>query len=205
MVPDPDRPGLTAIVSTEALLAQGLKRPVVLEIGFGRGEFLLELAGKSPDQEFLGVEVSRKRVEKVARRAARLGLSNIRLVHAPAEYLIERVLPTACVAACWINCPDPWPKKRHHKRRLLNPGFVTRLARVLEPGATLYVSTDHAGYATWMDEALSQASSFENLHGSSRWSRQRPERIETAYEAEWLAEGRTLAYFDYRRRMGTAA
>jgi tRNA (guanine-N7-)-methyltransferase len=99
-------------VEGEELRERGLKavlgaERIVLELGFGRGELLLDLATASPARVFLGVEISRKRVEKMARRAEKLGLANLFLLHAPAEYALERVLPPSCVEELWINCPDP--------------------------------------------------------------------------------------------------
>jgi tRNA (guanine-N7-)-methyltransferase len=173
----------------------------VLEIGFGRGEVLIELASARPDRAFLGVEVSRKRVEKAARRVARAGIANLRLVHASAEYLLECALPPASLAEIWVSFPDPWPKKRHHKRRLLRPAVAALLARALAPGAVLHVATDHEGYAAWIAGVLSAEPALENLHAPAPFSRERPERPETRYEGEFRAEGRPLHYFEYRRRI----
>lgn len=200
---DPAR--LTAWLESEALASEGLealvgKPPLVLEIGFGRAELLIALAGARPERAFLGVEVSRKRVAKAARRIERHELANAKVVHATAEYLLERVLPGACVSECWINFPDPWPKKRHWKRRLFQPAFLARLERVLAPGARLYAATDHAGYAEWIDEALRATPGLANAQAPERWSERRPERPATSYEEQWLAEGRRIAYFEYVRR-----
>ncbi len=200
--------GLTPVLEAEQLRVRGLgdcvgPRPVVLEIGFGRADLILELAQAHPERRFLGVEVSRKRVEKSARRVAKRGLRNVKLVHAPAEYLLERVLPEASIAECWINCPDPWPKKRHHRRRLVTREFALGMARAMEPGGVLHISTDHRGYAEWIHEVMSKAPGFQNLHAPAAMSTRRPARPETAYEAEWIAEGRNIAYFDYVRAVGS--
>ena len=172
--------------------------PLVLEIGFGRAELLLELAQAEPKRAFLGLEVSRKRAHKAARRAARRGIENLRIVHSPAEYVLERALPEACVDLCWINFSDPWPKKRHHKRRLIQPRLLAQLARVLAPGAILHVATDHAPYARWIHEVLSGQPLLARM-GPPPWSEHPPERRVTAYESSWLAEGRRIAYFEYQR------
>ncbi len=196
---------LSAVLETEELRERGPDAcigapPLVLEIGFGRAELLLDLAEANPGSRYLGVEVSRKRVEKAARRVARRGLPNLRLVHAPAEYLLERVLPPACTAECWVNFPDPWPKKRHFKRRLFQPPFLVLLARVLQPGAPLHTATDHMGYAEWIADVLGGSPDFENPNAPTRWTDRSPPRRETSYEAEWRAQGRSIAYFEYRRR-----
>ena len=202
---DLDPAALAPVLEAEALRERGPAAclgpgPLVLEIGFGRAELLLDLALAHPDTHFLGVEVSRKRVAKAAKKVARLGLENVRLVHAPAEYLLERALPPSCVAECWINFSDPWPKKRHFKRRLFQAPLLALLARALEHGARLHAATDHAGYAAWIHDVLSAAPDFENLNAPDAWTARRPERRLTSYEAEWLAEGRRIAYFEYCRK-----
>lgn len=175
-------------------------RPVVLDIGFGRAEVLMQLAIDQPEKSFLGVEVSRKRVFKAARRIERAGLAGVRLVHSTAELLLERILPDASIAEIWINFPDPWPKKRHFRRRLIRPEIAGQLARVLEPGGRLFIATDYEPYAHWIADVMAGSPGLENVHAPAAWSSDRPARRETAYEAEFLAEGRSIAYFEYRRR-----
>jgi tRNA (guanine-N7-)-methyltransferase len=192
------------LVEGEPLRSLGLEgllgRPsAVLELGFGRGELLMDLAEANPETRFLGVEVSRIRVLKVARRIERRGLTNCFVLHAPAEYALERLLTPGSVSECWICCPDPWPKKRHHKRRLIQPPLLERLHRALAPGAILHVSTDDPGYTEWMAAVFARCEGFENLHAPDPFSRQRPARRATAYEEEWVGKGREIAYFDYRR------
>ncbi|MCE2390659.1 MAG: tRNA (guanosine(46)-N7)-methyltransferase TrmB [Proteobacteria bacterium] len=197
--------GPASVVEAERLARDGLAavlgRPkVVLDIGFGRAELLMDLAHERPERCFLGVEVSRKRVAKAARRVHRRGLTNCFLLHATAEYAVERVLPERSVSECWICCPDPWPKKRHHKRRLIQAPFVDHLVRLLEPDAPLHIATDDPAYADWIAEVMRTDRGLTNLHAPRPYSRVRPERRATAYEQEWLDEGRRMAYFDYRRR-----
>ena len=204
MVPDPRAAALNAQLEGEALRTRGLAASlgaerIGLELGFGRGELLMDLAEGAPERRFLGVEVSRKRVVKVARRIARRGLENCFVLHAPAQYALERLLPAGCVDECWICCPDPWPKKRHHKRRLIQPAFLEQLRRALAPGALLHVSTDDPGYADWIAEAFAKVEGLANAHAPAAFSRVRPGRRATAYEEEWAALGRSIAYFDRRR------
>ena len=173
--------------------------PLVLEIGFGRGEFLLHLAEQQPETAFLGVEYSAKRVLKLARRLALTPLRNIRLIEARAEELIADALPDASLSGCWVNFPDPWPKKRHFKRRLIQPAFVAALRARLVPGGLLRVATDHPGYAEWIDEVLGAAAGYENRYAPDRYRPEAPGRMPTAYELEWRALGRSLHFFEYAR------
>ena len=181
----------------------GLPGPLVLEIGFGRGEFLLELARRAPGVPHLGVEVSWKRVLKLARRLARSELSNVRLVHATGEQLLATIAPSS-LAAVWINFPDPWPKKRHQRRRLVQPGLVSALAERLTPGSVLHVATDDRAYAEQIDAVLAAEPRLENDFAPQRWLREVPCRTPTAYELAWRAEGRPLHFWAYRRRTGAA-
>jgi len=185
----------------EALFAPDLAPPLslVVEIGFGRGEFLRALAAAAPGVAHVGVDRSHRRVLKLARRIAQTEERNIRLVEATAEGLVGAALPEAAVATCWINFPDPWPKKRHQRRRLIQPGFVAMLAARLAPGALLHVATDHVGYAEQMDAVLSGEPRLENVLGVP-FAAEVPGRGCTAYEAMWRAEGRPLHFFSYRRR-----
>jgi tRNA (guanine-N7-)-methyltransferase len=176
--------------------------PLVVEIGFGRGEFLMDLALRHPEQAFVGIEVSFKRTLKMARRLARTELRNVRLVEgtAEAEAVLRDALEDASVSRFWINFPDPWPKKRHFKRRLLQPPFAALLARRLVPGGELHVATDHPGYAEWIDLVLSKTPGLENLAAPRPFLREAPDdRRPTAYELEWRALGRGLFFFRYRR------
>lgn len=195
---------LAPVVSAEELRERGLRaclgaERVVLELGFGRAELLLDLAERNPGRVYLGVEISRKRVEKAGKRAQRRQIGNVFMIHATAEYVLERVLPPSSVEECWVNCPDPWPKKRHWRRRLVQKPLVELLARVLAVGALLHISTDHEGYRDWIADVMASQSAFLNLHAPERFVATPPDRLETAYEAEFRAEGRTIAYFDYRR------
>jgi tRNA (guanine-N7-)-methyltransferase len=174
----------------------------VVELGFGRGEFLLDLAAKDPGAAHLGVEYSPKRVLKLARRLARTELRNVRLLHGRAESVVLELLEPASVERFWINFPDPWPKKRHHKRRLLQPAFVHELALRLVPRGELHIATDHAEYAESIDSALASEPLLENALAPERWLRDVPGRTATAYELEWRAEGRPLHFWAYRRKAG---
>lgn len=126
--------------------------PVTLEIGFGRGEALLAEAAAHPERRLLGVEVHRPGMEQALRAAAAAGLGNLRVAEADAAQLLPR-LPDACLAGIRVLFPDPWPKRRHRKRRLLQADFVAECARCAAPGAVLHAATDWAEYAAQIDAA----------------------------------------------------
>ncbi len=204
-IPGPDRRVSAEEVREKgwrALFAPELQAPLplVVDLGFGRGEFLMQLAAEAPDVAHLGVEISAKRVLKMARRLAKSELGNVRIVEATAESAVRDLLDQASVRRFWINFPDPWPKKRHHRRRLIQPPFVARLARRLVPGGALEVATDHVGYVEQIDAVLGGEPELENALAPARHAREVPGRMRTAYELEWRAEGRALHFFRYRRR-----
>jgi tRNA (guanine-N7-)-methyltransferase len=206
-VPGPDwRLGLedARAKGWEALFAPHLAPPlrIVLEIGFGRGEYLMELARRAPEVAHVGVEISWKRVLKMARRLARSELANVRLVHASGEQLLRDAIAPASLEAIWINFPDPWPKKRHHRRRLLQPALASALAERLVVGGMLHVATDDRAYAEHIDAVLAAEPRLENAFAPDRWRSEVPGRTPTAYELEWRAEGRALHFWAYRRRQG---
>jgi tRNA (guanine-N7-)-methyltransferase len=179
--------------------------PLVVEIGFGRGEFLMDLAAREPETAFVGIEYSFKRVLKMARRLARTELRNVRLVEAPAQEVLRDAITDASVSCFWINFPDPWPKKRHFKRRLLQKDFAALLERRLAPGGVVQIATDHADYAEWIGEVLGRQSGLENCYAPDPHRRAATGRTTTAYEAEWRALGRPLYFFCYEKASDSRA
>jgi tRNA (guanine-N7-)-methyltransferase len=184
----------------EALFPE-LPRPLrlVLEIGFGRGEFLADLAARAPGVAHVGVERSWKRVLKMARRLARSELANVRLVHGAGEQVAAEAFAPGSLDAVWINFSDPWPKLRHHRRRLVQAPLVAALAERLRPGGVLHVATDDAGYAEQVDAVLAGEARLANDFAPARWLPEVPGRMPTAYERAWRAEGRPLHFWAYRR------
>ena len=182
--------------------AAAAARALVVEIGFGRGEFLMDLAAQAPETRFVGVEYAFKRVLKMARRLARTELRNVRLLEERGELVVEELLAPGSVSEFWINFPDPWPKKRHARRRLLQPAFVHLLATRLRPGGLLHVATDDVPYAEEIDHALEREPLLENPLAPWSFVREVPGRMQTAYEREWRAEGRPLHFWTRRRVPG---
>lgn len=134
----------------------GNDQPVEIEVGFGKGLFLLRAAQRSPEVNFLGIEVVRKLQLYTAGRFAKRGLRNARFVKADARLLLRDRVAAASVQAMHVYFPDPWWKKRHHKRRLFTADFVCQCERVLRGGGRLHVATDVADYFHLMTELLAQ-------------------------------------------------
>ena len=178
------------------------KGQTVVEIGFGRGEFLLALAAASPEVAFVGVEVSFKRTLKMARKVARAGLRNVRLLEAPAEVAMRELFRDEQLAAIWINFSDPWPKARHAHRRVIQPSLVAHLARLLSPGGTLYVATDDVPYAHQIDEVLRAEPHLENRYAPWPFLPEVEGRMHTGYEEQWRSEGRPMHFFAFGRNEG---
>jgi len=135
--------------------AFGRAAPKILEIGFGMGETTARIAADNPGNDYLGVEVHTPGVGSLLKRIAELGLANVRVIQHDAVDVIEHMIPPASLDGIHIFFPDPWPKKRHHKRRLVQPALVASLAARLKPGAYLHAATDWEEYAQWMLETLS--------------------------------------------------
>ena len=206
-IPGPDRrvtPGDVLAKGWTPLFAPDLAAPLrmVLEIGFGRGEFLIDLALGAPAVAHVGVEISRKRVLKQARRLAKSEIANVRLVHGTGEQALADLIGPASLEAVWINFSDPWPKKRHHRRRLVQAPLVAAIADRLVRGGALHVATDDVPYAEHIDAVLAAEPQLENAFAPTRWLADVPGRTPTAYELEWRAEGRPLHFFAYQRISG---
>jgi len=148
----------------------------------------------------VGIERSYKRALKMARRVARLGIANVAIVEARAEEVLRDVLEDASVACFWVNFPDPWPKKRHARRRFVQPEALAWMARRLVPGGQLRIATDDPEYAAWIDAHLAAVRDLHNCYAPDRWRPAVPDRAATAYELEWRALGRSFHFFEYERR-----
>lgn len=140
----------------------GRRAPTILEIGFGMGETTAEIAQAHPENNYLGIEVHTPGVGSLLKRIAASGLVNLRLVQHDAVEVLEHMVAPASLAGAHIFFPDPWPKKRHHKRRLIQPGFVALLASRLAPGAYLHAATDWQEYAEQIRAVFTAAPGLAN-------------------------------------------
>jgi tRNA (guanine-N7-)-methyltransferase len=169
-------------------LFPGLGR-FVLEIGFGMGETTAELAERDPAAGFLGIEVHPPGIGRLLWEIERRGLSNIRIINSDAVDVLERRLAPASFDGIHVFFPDPWPKKRHHKRRLIQPEVCLLLARVLKPDGYLRIVTDWRPYA---EHILAVAARNPELHAANPAAAGLPGRTPTAFERKGLKAGRAI-------------
>jgi tRNA (guanine-N7-)-methyltransferase len=160
----------------------GRDLPLAVEVGFGNGEALLELAATHPDRGFLGIEVYPPGVGRLLQRLAARGLENVRVLREDATGVFEERVAEASLAAVYVWFPDPWPKKRHHKRRLLQPPFVAAIARSLAPAGRLHLATDWEDYARQMVEVTAAEPLLINPAGPGRFAEGPGERPATRFE-----------------------
>ena len=175
----------------------GRRAPLEIEVGIGKGRFLLSEAERRPETDFLGLEWSLKHLRLAKERAVKRGLSNLRLHRADARHVLADLMRDASALRIHVYCPDPWPKKRHHKRRLFDAETTRHLERILAPGGYLHVSTDVADYFAVIVETVTahtrlvpaQDPEFPDAPGAGH----------TNYEAKYLAAGRRIHRATWRR------
>jgi tRNA (guanine-N7-)-methyltransferase len=187
----------------------GNDHPVELEIGSGKGTFLLAIAQAKPEHNFIGIEYARAYAEFAADRLRRHSMANTRIVHGEATWWIRCHVPDASLAAMHVYFPDPWPKARHHKRRLIQLPFLKEVHRVLVPGGILRLVTDHADYFAHMQAMLAGQTDLEVVafespvplkEGAPAGSP--PPLVGTNFERKYSAEGRPF-HSTAARKAGT--
>jgi len=191
-VPEGPRPG-----GWDALF--GRRAPLVVEVGFGNGLFLAELAKARPEADFVGIELYGKGIEKLARRLEREALGNVRIVKGEALAVLAARFGPGEITELHLNFPDPWPKKRHHKRRLVGPALPPVLFPRMAPGAAVHLATDHPCYADQMRDVFEAHPGFVNVAGPHRFIYHVPGRVKTKYERKFEALGATVRHLHYLR------
>jgi tRNA (guanine-N7-)-methyltransferase len=179
----------------------GSDRPVVLEIGFGNGESLAEMAAADPGRNWLGIEVHRPGVGHLLLEIERRGLTNLRVIRHDALDVLALGVASGSLDRVQLFFPDPWPKRRHHKRRILGPRLVEQLVRTLRPGGFFHAATDWEPYAEQMLETLDAAAEhFESLAGVGRYAPRPAARPLTKFEQRGERLGHAVCDLLYRRR-----
>ena len=176
----------------------GRRAPRILEVGSGMGETTATIALEHPENDYLAVEVHTPGVGSLLKRIADLGLGNVRVVQHDAVEVLQDMIAPGSLDAVHLFFPDPWPKKRHHKRRLVQPPFAALLASRLRPGGYVHAATDWESYALQMLEVLSAETTLEN---TARGFAERPEtRPVTKFEQRGIALGHRVWDVVFRRR-----
>jgi tRNA (guanine-N7-)-methyltransferase len=176
----------------------GRKAPLYLEIGFGSGSYLLDLAARHPEADIIGLEISIPSLRNAVRKLYRRDLRNVMLLQADAAAALQLLVTPASLAFVVINFPDPWPKKHHQRRRLINDEFLQLLATRMHPGAKLEITTDHAEYADHVSVCLESAPYFSSRNDTPVVFDD-PGRLRTKYELVARAQGRSTRYFKWQR------
>ncbi|HEU4665791.1 MAG TPA: tRNA (guanosine(46)-N7)-methyltransferase TrmB [Dokdonella sp.] len=177
----------------------GRHSPLVMEIGFGNGEQLLHSAQAEPERDFIGVEVHRPGVGRLMNALAGAGVANVRVYNHDAVEVLEREIAPGALAEVRIFFPDPWHKKRHNKRRLVQPEFLALLASRVATGGRLHLATDWADYAEHMREVLAAAPDWRVDAGHADPAVRPPWRIETHFERRGLRLGHGVWDFVHER------
>ena len=186
-------------LAREEILRPG--RPLEVDLGCGDGSFLVEMARHHPERDFIGVERLLGRVRKVCRKLARQGLENARVLRLDSRYVVEWLLPADSVSRLHLLCPDPWPKVRHHRRRLVQADFLSAVRRVLEPGGEFLFMTDHEDYFRWSEEMVAAHGGFERLP----WEEGDFFHPKTDFQLQWEAEGKRMWRLRCRKPLSGAA
>jgi tRNA (guanine-N7-)-methyltransferase len=185
-------------VDLDALFGRRARR--VVEIGFGNGDYLADLAATQPETDFIGIEVHPPGVGHLLLKARETGLRNLRVFNHDALEVLGQMIPPASLDTVMVLFPDPWHKKRHHKRRLVNASFATLAASRLRAGGILQLATDWTPYAEWMLEVLNGHPDFRNLSPDGKWMPRDPARSPTRFERR----GERLGHVVHDLRFGRA-
>jgi tRNA (guanine-N7-)-methyltransferase len=171
------RPGLTDFAQVFCNNA-----PVTLEIGFGNGDSLLQQALNSPQRNYLGIEVHRPGVGQLLHRAAEAGVRNLRVINHDAVEVLREMIPGESLDCVQLFFPDPWHKRRHHKRRIVQPEFAQSIRRLLRHGGTFHMATDWLEYAEHMLAVMERSEGFTNAAGDRQFALAQTQRPETRFE-----------------------
>ena len=183
----------------------GNTNPLKLEIGFGMGNFLIEMAAKEPDSNFIGIDFYHKGIRKIMTRIRNLQLENIRIVYGDIRSKISILCQDGELETVYINFPDPWPKKRHIKRRLIKPEFVNQLAQKLDLEGTAYLATDSESYAYEMLDYFNSETLFQNLDDNQGFIKERIDLPKSKYEKNFINAGEKVFYLEYLRLAAVAS
>lgn len=177
----------------------GNGNPVALEIGCGIGDFIVKTAQDMPGWNFIAIDYYNKGCYKTCRRIESSGAENVRVLRVEAREFIALQIPPGALAAIYINCPDPWPKKRHRKRRLVNRRFVEFLRDYLAPGGELYFATDFDDYGLDVANLMPEVAGFDNCLAPDLYRHELAGYHLSKYMQKFMAEGKRIYFVHYRK------
>lgn len=178
----------------------GNSRPVEVEFGCGKGRFIIRSAQENPEINYFGIEKSSKFFHLLKKRVSKSGLQNIRLIKWEASYFTKKYIPKCSVQTYHIYFPDPWPKKRHHKRRLVSVDFLESLTSSLKSKGCIYFATDYLDYFNNMVNLANACEILKEIYCHIlRSSEANPEEAVTHYERKYLLQGRTIYKAAYQK------
>ena len=173
--------------------------PLKLDIGFGTGSFLLEMAIREPESNFVGIDMYHKGIRKVFSRINKLSIKNIRIIYGDAREKIASIFNDDEVQEIYINFPDPWPKKRHEKRRLIKPPFIKMLTSKLMPLGHLHLATDYEPYAREILACFEAENRLKSKSGHQKFLAVRENIPKSKYEKNFVQVGEKIFYLDYTK------
>jgi len=175
-------------------------RPLEVDLGCGDGTFLMGMAAEYPERDFLGVERLLGRVRKVCKKLTRKELENARVLRLESRYTVEWLLPDASISRLHLLCPDPWPKFKHHRRRLVQVEFLEAVHKALQPGGEFLFMTDHEEYFEWAVEKVNLFGKFEILP----WTEDSFFYPKTDFQQLWESEGKSMHRLRCRKNITAA-
>lgn len=179
----------------------GRVAPLFLEIGFGSGQSLLAVAKVQPEHNFIGVETHQPGIGALLMGMQEDDINNLRVFYGDVIDVLEKCIPDAALAGVHIFFPDPWPKRRHHQRRLIQAEFIRLLIAKLQQGGVLHLATDWDHYAAHMMRVLSSEADISNLAGLGRFANRSSQRpIVTKFEGRALREGRSIWEMQFQKK-----
>jgi tRNA (guanine-N7-)-methyltransferase len=176
--------------------------PLALEIGSGMGDFIAQMAVLHPDWNFIAIDYYNKGCLRTCKRIDGLELDNVRVVRDEARSFMVRCIPHESLRAVVINCPDPWPKMRHRKRRLVNAEFIGFLSGFMQPGADFHFATDFDDYGEDVARMMPDLAGFENVLAPDLYRHTREQYPLSKYMLKFIGEGKRIYFVHYRKVEG---
>lgn len=177
----------------------GNSNPLALEIGCGIGDFIAKTAADRPEINFIAIDFYNKGCDKTCRRLEKHGITNVRVLRVEARQFVTEQIPLNSLTTVYINCPDPWPKTRHRKRRLVNSEFIDFLKGYMQPGGDFYFATDFEDYGLDVAALMATRTDFANVLEPDLHRDDLDNYHRSKYMLKFMAEGKTIRFVHYRK------